>query len=166
MQKLKVLISNNQEKVKIPVGIRMLIRRCCSAVLNEENFSEDSEISVNFIDNDEIQKLNKQFRDINAPTDVLSFPQAENGKFERNDKNQYILGDIVISIEKAFEQANAYGHTLNREIAFLTVHSMLHILGYDHENDSLQALQMREKEEKILRQIGLAREHTIVVEND
>jgi probable rRNA maturation factor len=164
MQKLKVLISDNQDKIKIPTGIRMLIRRCCSAVLKEEEFYDDAEISVSFVDNNQIQKLNQQFRNKNIPTDVLSFPQAEDKKFPKNERGGYVLGDIVISIEKAYEQANSFGHTLNREIAFLSVHSMFHILGYDHETGPLEALQMREKEEKVLRLIGLAREHTILLE--
>ena len=134
MDKLKVLISNKQKSVKIPSGIRLLIRRCCHAVLQMENFSGSAEVSVSFISNDEIRLLNAQYRNKDSATDVLSFPLGENGVFDKNENTgAFMLGDIVISAERAFEQAELYGHTIQREIAFLTVHSMLHLLGYDHE---------------------------------
>lgn len=79
---------------------------------------------------------------------MLSFPQGENGKFDKNENGAYVLGDIVISMPKAYEQADTYGHTLQREVGFLTVHSLLHLLGYDHEQGGLQAVQMREKEDR------------------
>lgn len=166
MRKLKVLISNNQEKVRIPTGIRMLIRRCCSAVLNEEKVHSNAEISVNLVDNEQIKALNGQFRNKDNVTDVLSFPQYEAGKVPKNKGEDIAVGDIVISIEKAYEQADSFGHTLNREIAFLIVHSMLHLMGYDHEESALQQLKMREKEEIILGKIGMAREHQIIVESE
>lgn len=158
MGKVKVLIKNDQHKIKIPVGIRLLIRRCCTAVLKYEGFKDDAEVSVSFVDNEQIQKLNKQYRDKDMSTDVLSFPMGENGVFDlNNETNAYILGDIVISLETAFKQAQIYGHSLEREIGFLTVHSMLHLLGYDHEIDKLEALKMREKEEAILDKLGISR---------
>ena len=85
MDKLKVLITNNQKDVKIPTGIRMLIRRCCHAVLEMENFEGSAEISVSFVNNEEIQRLNKEYRNKDAVTDVLSFPLGENGKFDKNE---------------------------------------------------------------------------------
>ena len=158
VDKLKVLISNRQKEVKIPSGIRLLIRRCCHAVLAFENFQGSAEVSVSFISNDEIRALNQQYREKDAPTDVLSFPLGENGSWDKNeDTGAYMLGDIVISAEKAFEQAQLYGHTIQREIGFLTVHSMFHLLGYDHEAGGLPARQMREKEEAVLTQLGLPR---------
>lgn len=157
-EKVKVLISNNQNNVKIPSGIRLLIRRCCHAVLETENFPGDAEISVSFISNDEIRKLNKQYRNKDAATDVLSFPLGENGVYDINQETgAYMLGDIVISAERAFEQAKMYGHTIRREIGFLTVHSMLHLLGYDHEQGGLEARCMREKEESVLNKLGISR---------
>lgn len=156
--KVKVIISNEQRAVKIPTGIRMLVRRCCHAVLLEENFDGSAEISVTFVDNEGIHKLNKQYRNIDRETDVLSFPLGENGEYDINhDTGAKMLGDIVISLPKAVEQAEAYGHPLQREVAFLTVHSMLHLLGYDHENGGLEAVRMREKEESVLTQLGLKR---------
>ncbi len=154
----KVLITNQQKKVKIPSGLRILIRRSCNAVLEFEGFEQPAEISVTFVDNAEIQTLNAQYRGKDMPTDVLSFPLGEDGKYDVDqDTGACLLGDIVISMEKAMEQADLYGHPLQREVAFLTVHSMLHLLGYDHEQGGLAAVKMREKEEAVLIQLGLPR---------
>ena len=156
--KIKVIITNGQNTVKIPTGVRMLIRRCCNAVLINEDFKGSAEISVSFVDNDEIHEINKMHRNIDNPTDVLSFPLGENGEYDiNNDTGARMLGDIVISIEHAYKQAELYGHSLDREIAFLTVHSMLHLLGYDHEPGGLELVRMREKEEAVLTQLGLVR---------
>ncbi len=154
----KVLISNQQKAVKVPSGLRILIRRSCNAVLEFEKFPEPAEISVTFVDNAAIQELNREYRNKDMPTDVLSFPLGENGEYDHNgDTGAALLGDIVISMEKAMEQAELYGHPLQREVAFLTVHSMLHLLGYDHEAGGLEAVKMREKEEAVLIQLGLPR---------
>ncbi len=156
--KIKVIITNDQSVLKIPTGIRMLVRRCCTAVLVNEEFNNQAEISVRFVDNEEIHRLNLEYRNVDKETDVLSFPLGDNGEYDTNlDTGAKMLGDIVISIEKAFEQAELYGHTLQREIAFLTVHSMLHLLGYDHENGGMELVRMREKEETVLTQLGLKR---------
>ena len=156
--KIKVIISNDQKDIKIPTGVRMLVRRCCNAVLRQENFEGSAEISVTFVNNEQIHKLNLEHRNIDRETDVLSFPLGENGVYDINhDTGAKMLGDIVISIEKSFAQAEEYGHPLQREIAFLTVHSLLHLLGYDHENGGLEAVHMREKEESVLTQLGLKR---------
>ncbi|MGN1202467.1 MAG: rRNA maturation RNase YbeY [Eubacterium sp.] len=161
MTSVKVIISNEQKKVKIPTGIRLLIRRCCHAVLELEGFQDSAEVSVTFVDNERIHELNKQYRNIDRETDVLSFPLGENGEYDINhDTGAKLLGDIVISIEKAVEQAELYNHPLQREIGFLTVHSMLHLLGYDHENGGLEEVHMREKEETVLTQIGWKRDNS------
>lgn len=161
MNTVKVIISNDQKDVKVPTGIRLLIRRCCHAVLELENFDGSAEVSVRFVNNEQIKELNSTYRNIDRETDVLSFPMGENGEYDVNlDTGAKILGDIVISIEKAFEQASLYNHPLQREIGFLTVHSMFHLLGYDHENGGLEAVRMREKEEKVLTQIGLKRNNS------
>lgn len=154
----KVYISDKQKVVKIPSGLRILIRRSCNAVLELENFEGPAEVSVTFVDNAEIAQLNEQYRSNPNPTDVLSFPLGENGKYEKNQETgAMVLGDIVISMEKAIEQANIYGHTLQREVAFLTVHAMYHLLGYDHEKGGIEAVHMREKEENALMKLGLPR---------
>ena len=156
---VKVYITNQQKAVKIPSGLRLLIRKCCHAVLEMENFGKPAEVSVTFVDNKEIQTLNREYRQKDAPTDVLSFPMGENGEYDLNeDTGAYILGDVVISMEKAVEQAEMYGHSLSREVGFLTVHSMLHLLGYDHEQDARSAARMREKEELVMEALDLKRE--------
>lgn len=161
MSQIKVIISNEQKAVTIPTGIRLLIRRCCNAVLQLEEFDSKAEVSVSFVDNDTIHQLNKQYRNVDRPTDVLSFPLGENGVYDINHQTgAKLLGDIVISAEKAFEQAELYNHSLQREIGFLTVHSMLHLLGYDHENGGMEEVHMREKEETVLTQIGLKRDNS------
>lgn len=167
MSGVKVLIVNHQNTVKIPTGIRMLIRRCCNAVLVNEKFEGSAEVCVNFVDNAEIKTLNNKFRNKDIETDVLSFPLGENGDWDVNPKNgAFQLGDIVISVEKAFEQAEIYGHSLQREIGFLTVHSMLHLLGYDHENGGMELVRMREKEEEVLSSLGLSRGASYVMEGE
>lgn len=158
VNKIKVIITNDQNSVKVPSGVRLLIRRCCNAVLLLEEFNDSAEISVRFVDNSQIKELNEQFRGIDKETDVLSFPLGENGEYDRNPSSgAALLGDIVISMQKAMEQAEEYGHSLDREVAFLTVHSMLHLLGYDHVQGGMEAVRMREKEETVLTQLGLKR---------
>ncbi|MGN1133604.1 MAG: rRNA maturation RNase YbeY [Oscillospiraceae bacterium] len=165
MGKAKVLITNKQNKVKIPVGIRLLVRKCCHAVAVSEGFQQDFEVSVTFVDDEEIHELNKTHRNIDRPTDVLSFPLGENGVYDiNNETGAALLGDIVISIPTAEKQAHIYGHSLEREIGFLTVHSMLHLLGYDHEESKLQERIMREKEESILTSLGISRDETFVID--
>ncbi|MCQ2434779.1 MAG: rRNA maturation RNase YbeY [Oscillospiraceae bacterium] len=163
MAKLKVYIKDDQHQVKIPVGVRLLIRRCCQAVLTTEGFGYDTEVSVSFVDNKEIRKLNNIYRNKDSETDVLSFPLSEGDKLETNPETGFVvLGDIVISMETAVKQAKMYGHVLEREIAFLTVHSMLHLLGYDHETSPLDQRKMREKEESVLEKLGFARDTSYV----
>ena len=140
MEKIRVIISNQQKAVKIPTGIRMLIRRCCHAVLQLEGFKDSAEISVSFVDNDQIQEMNRQYRNIDAPTDVLSFPMLEikQGEHlkdfdsEREPDGWLNLGDIALCVDKAKQQAKEYGNSYKREIAFLALHGFLHLLGYDH----------------------------------
>ena len=161
MSKLKVMIRNNQREVKIPVGLRLLIRKCCQAVLAEEKFENNAEVSVSFVNNAEIRQLNRIYRDKDRSTDVLSFPLGENGVYDvNNETGASLLGDVVISMETAVKQAHIYGHSLEREVGFLTVHSMLHLLGYDHETSALDAAKMHEKEELILESLGVSRDAT------
>ena len=165
--KVKVVISNDQNEIRIPTGVRMLVRRCCTAVLVQEEFDGAAEVSVTFVDDDEIHKLNRQFRNIDRATDVLSFPLGENGVYDINhDTGAKMLGDIVISIPHAIDQADRYGHTLQREIGFLTVHSMLHLLGYDHVNGGIESVRMREKEESVLTKLGLKRNSSYYMDDE
>lgn len=165
LAKVKVSVKNNQKEIKVPVGIRLLIRRCCQAVLAKEGFARDAEVSVSFVSNNEIKNLNKIYRNKDSVTDVLSFPLGADGKYDINKETGCaLLGDVVISLETAMRQAEIYGHSLEREIGFLTVHSMLHLLGYDHEGSPLEERIMREKEEQVLGELGISREATFITE--
>lgn len=166
MDKIRVIITNEQKEVKIPTGLRMLVRRCCNAVLRLEEFKGSAEISVTFVDNPEIKKLNKQYRNKDAVTDVLSFGMGENGNYDVDpETGAQILGDIVISMEKAAEQADRFDHSLQREVGYLTAHSVLHLLGYDHE-DNMERVRMREKEELVMEQLGLPASTSYVFPED
>ena len=158
MDAVKVVISNDQKAVKIPTGIRMLIRRCCHAVLELENFEGSAEVSVRFVDNEQIRELNKQYRNIDKETDVLSFPLGENGEYDINhDTGAKLLGDIVISMDHVRAQAAEYGHSERRECGYLLTHGLFHLMGYDHMTDEDKPV-MRAMEEKALASIGLTRE--------
>ena len=155
MDKVKVNIENRQKQIKIPTGMRMLLRRCCTAVLKMEGFSGSAEVNVMFVDDKQIAELYTNFRKIPEPTDVLSFPMGENGDYPVNpESGAYILGDVVISVERAMRQAEDYNHSFQREMGYLTTHSMLHLLGYDHVNGGLEAATMREKEEAVMVEVG------------
>ena len=154
---VKVNITDNQKKIKLPTGTRLLIRKACTATLKLEGFEESAEVNVTLVNDEMIREMNRQYRDIDASTDVLSFPLGENGIYDENpETGAKMLGDIVISVEHALSQADLFGHGIEREVAFLTVHSMLHLLGYDHEQGGLQKTIMREKEEQVLDALGLA----------
>ena len=153
----KVNITVKQKSIKLPTGTRLLIRKACNATLKYENFENNAEIDVSIVDDEMIKEMNREFRNIDASTDVLSFPLGEDGNYDTNpETSALMLGDIVISIDHALHQADLYGHSVEREVAFLTVHSMLHLLGYDHVNGGLEQTVMREKEEAILDSLGLA----------
>ena len=160
-----VYIDDKQKKIKIPSGTRLLVRRACKATLKFESFPYPAEVSVLFVDDDEIQRLNKEYRGIDRSTDVLSFPLNEKDNYEVSPETGCVaLGDIVISIEHAQAQADEFEHSFEREMAYLTVHSMLHLLGYDHEAGGLEQVRMREKEEGVLKQLGLPRGTSYVLD--
>ena len=155
--KVKVNIENSQKQMPLPVGTKLLIRKACIATLTEEKFTDDAEVDVTFVDDEQIKEYNSQFRNVDNSTDVLSFPLGENGVYDTDpETNKKMLGDIVISVEHAVAQGELFGHGLRREIAYLTVHSMLHLLGYDHVDEGMQKAIMREKEEIILKKLGLS----------
>ena len=167
MDKIKVIITNKQKDIKIPTGLRMLIRRCCNAVLKLEKFEGSVEVSVTLVNNKQIKELNSIYRNIDRVTDVLSFPMGENGVYDTDPKTgAKILGDIVISMETAVDQAERFGHSLQREVGYLTAHSMLHLLGYDHEDNGIQRIRMREKEEKVMTQLGLPSSSSYVMNGE
>lgn len=161
----RVYIDDRQNKIKVPSGTRLLVRRACKATLKFEAFPHPAEISVIFVDDEEIHRINKEYRDVDKSTDVLSFPMFNKGEYEVSPETGCVaLGDIVISIEHAHAQAEEFGHSFEREMAYLTVHSMLHLLGYDHEAGGIEQVRMREREEGVLKQLGLPRGTTYVLD--
>lgn len=155
---MTILIDSRIED-KIETEWTAAMERMVLDALAYENFPEPCEVSISIVDNVEIQQINQQFRNIDRPTDVLSFPLLtfeENEVYDRNEKDEVLLGDIIISLERAREQAEEYGHSLLREIAFLTAHSMFHLLGYDHMTEE-EEKEMFGKQEAILEQAGIGR---------
>ncbi|KXG75877.1 rRNA maturation RNase YbeY [Thermotalea metallivorans] len=151
---MELMIDNRQEIIPWDKKMETLIAQAVEMCLEKEGITKDVEISISLVDNQEIRDLNREYRNIDKPTDVLSFPQYDTLK---NLKPPLCLGDIVISLEKALEQSKDYGHSLEREIAFLTVHSMFHLIGYDHDTEE-NTLRMRQKEEEVLQALGILRE--------
>lgn len=157
--KLKIYFENEQDKLPIKYKLKMLIREAVEATLDFEDYRNTCEVSVTFTDNEGIRELNNKFRQIDRPTDVLSFPLFDfEGDTEEPpvDEIMNMLGDIVISLERAQEQADEFGHSFEREVAFLTVHSMLHLLGYDHEISEEDDKNMRARQSEIMNIMGLA----------
>lgn len=162
---IRTIIENEQDAVEISAEMEDTIKEVIEASLAYEECDFDAEVSVTIVDNDKIREINRENRDIDASTDVLSFPMLyfdENGdiidsEFDMED-DFIILGDIVISAERAMEQAEEFGHSFRREIAFLTVHSMLHLLGYDHVDEPEGEKIMFSKQEEILNKLGITRE--------
>ncbi len=150
---MDILFQNNTD-INIDT---QLISDVLKTVLEYEKVSDNCEISISIVDNKEIHSLNLKHRGIDRPTDVLSFPLIDHSKEKLpSDGSKIYFGDIVISIEKAMDQAEEYGHSLNREIGFLTAHSMLHLLGYDHMTPEEEKV-MFKKQEEILNIMGLRR---------
>ena len=156
MKRHTMIYFNNSQEGAVSYALKMLIRRSVIAALDYEGYSNDCEVSVTLTDNEGIHALNKQYRSIDAPTDVLSFPLVE---YENTDEppvdEATMLGDIVISLERAEEQAEEFGHSFEREVSFLTVHSMLHLLGYDHVNSEAEDEEMRSRQRDIMKALGL-----------
>lgn len=154
--KATVLIKNDQKKIKMTPDLRRLVKRAVLAVLDFEDFGRRAEVSVTFTDNEGIHALNREYRNVDRPTDVLSFPLSDGEDYD-TDGDAVLLGDIVISLERAQTQAEKYGHSFEREVAFLTVHSMLHLLGYDHETSPEDERNMFARQDEILISAGMTR---------
>ena len=136
-----------------------LMEKAAGLALEEEGLCGDYGLSVSFVGLEEIHSLNDEYRGVDRPTDVLSFPMYERGEIPKNPEAEMTveLGDVVICREKAREQAEEYGHSYERELIYLFVHSVFHLLGYDHESDE-DKKEMREKEETVMTKLGLTRE--------
>lgn len=150
-KRLFISFSATKNFPEVDYNLKSVVRRAILATLEYEDLIFGTEVSVTFCDNEYIKKLNGEFRDKDAATDVLSFPMydfEEEEELPLNPDGSISLGDIVVSLERATEQAKEIGNSLEREVAFLVIHSTLHLLGYDHErsadDDEAQCLAQRE----------------------
>lgn len=146
------------------INLEEIVKKCAEKAFELENVGFDTEISVTLTDNEGIRGINAEYRNIDSETDVLSFPQFDfetPSQFDEDelflDEGAVMLGDIVLSKDKIFEQATEYGHGVVRETAYLTVHSLMHLLGYDHMTDDEKSV-MRSHEEAVLSALGYTRE--------
>lgn len=157
----EIIIGNRQEKIDIDTELERLLADILKFALAEEKVPQDAEVSVALVDDAYIRELNRQYRAKDTPTDVLSFAMRESVPeevaIEGELEAEKLLGDIVISVERAREQSEEYGHSFEREMGYLAVHGLLHLLGYDHEDEHNRNI-MREKEEEILKAFDLKRE--------
>lgn len=161
---------NRQNKIEVTNEFIEKISGICDFALKEEEMNLEYQISLLFVDNEEIRDINNETRNIDKETDVLSFPMLDfedkkvykemylNFEFDETfkDGNELILGDMVLSLEKALEQSEDYGHSFEREVSYLVVHSILHLLGYDHMVDD-DKKKMRAREEEILNKLSITR---------
>jgi probable rRNA maturation factor len=159
---VQLLISKEQCQVEVKAEIMTLIREAMEKILEEEEFSHDfidtAEVSMVLCDDQQMADLNSRYRGIPDTTDVLSFPMLDSEDEFVDFTDEVLLGDIVISVPRALEQADEYGHSLVREMVFLSIHGLLHLLGYDHQTED-ERKNMRAKEKKVLGIIGLIEEH-------
>lgn len=165
-----ILIDNRQNKIEITEDINKKIEKVIEYALKEEKVNIDYEISVIYIDNNQIKELNRDYRGIDKETDVLSFPMLQypekkvfkeaynNFKFDDSyfDEDKLVLGDIALSLERALEQSEEFEHSFLREVCYLTIHSVLHLLGYDHMEEDEKVI-MRKREEEILEKFKIVR---------
>jgi len=165
-----IFIDNRQEAIDVEDKLYDRIKEIIDYALKEEGVKVDYEVSVILIDNDEIRNINRENRNIDSATDVLSFPMLEypkgevfkdayfNYEFDDTylDDGKLVIGDIAISLQRAKEQSVEYGHSFEREVLYLTVHSVLHLMGYDHMEEE-DKKKMRTREEEILNKFGINR---------
>jgi probable rRNA maturation factor len=159
---VKLSIINKQKKITVKKELRDMIRSVVKTAAEVENIKFPFEICIVLTGNVGIQKLNREFRNMDKPTDVLSFPMFEKSELKKILKKNsceeiIVLGDIIVSLERALEQAEEYGHSFEREAGYLVAHGFLHLLGYDHIKKEEKCL-MREKEENIMGILSLARD--------
>ena len=155
-----VTLENNQEKVSIPEALEADLTKAMNVVAELEALSPQTEVDITLVDDAAIHDLNRTYRGIDRPTDVLSFAldEGEEEPEVDDDEIEHLLGDVIISAPTAVRQGEEYGHGLEREMTYLAVHGMLHLLGYDHMEEK-DKLIMRKREEEVLRRLDLAEEN-------
>ncbi|KAB3535355.1 rRNA maturation RNase YbeY [Alkaliphilus pronyensis] len=151
---MSLVIDNRQQDYELDNSLILLMEEAVKKSLEYEEWDLNYEVSLSLVNNNEMRELNRYYRGKDYATDVLSFPLVDNE--DPHDLEEKLLGDIVLSLEKAREQAIEYQHSFNREVCFLIVHSMLHLMGYDHGNDTEKEI-MRNKEDAILALLGQER---------
>ena len=149
---MAVLVNNLQDEISVPVELVSLLEKIGAFTLRLEGVGMQGEVSIVLVDNSHIHELNLTYRDKDSPTDVLAF-NLQDGDECVDSCEDTLLGDVVISLEKALAQGNALGHSLEREVAFLAVHGILHLLGYDHDSDATEQ-EMKEKQDMILQKFN------------
>lgn len=153
--KTKATIIYQSDTQKLSDEHEALLRDTCSAVLDNEQIDTGCEVCISIVGSEIIKELNRDYRNIDEITDVLSFPLGENGEYDTNPESGLLmLGDIVINPDRARSQADSFGHPIEREYAYLTAHSMLHLLGYDHIDPEDKKI-MRSKEKEIMKILDL-----------
>ncbi|HCV55666.1 MAG TPA: rRNA maturation RNase YbeY [Erysipelotrichaceae bacterium] len=153
-----VTLANNQDAVEIPGELEQILKQAMEAAARLEQIPERTEVDITIVDDAEIHELNRTYRGIDRPTDVLSFALDEGEEPEEEDDTaEHLLGGIVISAPRAVEQGNEFGHGLTREMTYLAVHGIMHLLGYDHMEPEDKKV-MRAHEEAIMRELDLAEE--------
>ena len=153
---LKIDFCNRQRKEQVGDDLRCLVAGALRAAFEYEGLEGDAEVSVTFVSDAGIHRFNREYRGIDRATDVLSFPLFEGGDVEDAfDGEEYQLGDVVLSLERARAQSELYGHSFEREVAFLCVHSALHLMGYDHERGESDEQDMRRRQRDIMKILGL-----------
>lgn len=146
---MEFYIDNRQDHIEITDNLKKTIESVIIESLKVEGYYTDVEVSISFVDNIEIKELNKEYRNIDEITDVLSFPMDDDLLVSIQ-----LLGDIIISTEKAIEQASEFGHSINRELSYLIAHSMFHLMGYDHIDKKEKNI-MRLKEKQVMKNLGI-----------
>jgi len=146
----EVLFDNRQNFMEIKDDNMNAIEKAINTTIEVEQAEGDYEVSVSFVTNKEIRELNRVYRNVDCETDVLSFPMDD----EEDPEGVIMLGDVILSTEKIIEQAEYFGHSLEREMIYLTVHSMLHLFGYDHMNED-EKEEMRDREKEVMKELQL-----------
>ena len=156
---MQIFFENSQNKVEISESLLTKLQAGLDAVAKLHKLGPEAEVSLTLVDDAEIHSLNREYRGVDRPTDVLSFALDEGDEPEQFDgPEEHLLGDIVISAEAAVRQGEEFGHGLERELVYLAVHSLLHLLGYDHMEEADRKI-MRAKEEEAMREIQLSEEY-------
>ena len=159
MIKLKAYFVNRQKEEQVSAELRAFLRKCIRATLIADGYDDFFEVYVTLVNDNQIHQMNLEHRGVDAPTDVLSFPMGEDGVYDIDpETGAYMLGDVVLNVSRIRLQAEEYGHSFEREAGYLTIHSILHLLGYDHVDEGEMKKQMRAKEEQVLESLHLYRD--------